>query len=324
MKAIVYKRYGTTRELQLRDVDIPLPKDNEILVKVHAAALNHSDVALLAGKPFFIRLAGYGVFTPKFKILASDISGVVEAVGKDVEGLKSGDEVFGDASDTGLGGLAEYVCVDQKYFVTKPPNLSHEDAAAAPMASMKAWQALKKAGIQSGHKVLINGASGGVGSYALQIAKAFGAEVTAVCSTQNVERAKDAGAEHVIDYTKEGFTKTGWKYDVIIGANGYNPIKDYINALNKLGTYVMIGGTIAQMFEALFLGPFLSKKGGKTITSLSIVKWNKEDLDFVKSLLENGKIASVIDRCYPLEESPEAFRYMIEGHARGKVIITLT
>ncbi len=311
MKAILSMKYGSPEVLQLKEIDKPAPNDNEVLVKVYTASVNAGDWHLLRGKPSLMRLMGFGFLKPKNTILGSDIAGQVEAVGKNVKQFKPGDEVFGNVSTCGWGGFAEYVCATEDALVLKPTRLTFAQAAAVPMAAITALQGLRNKGkIQSGQKVLVNGASGGVGTFAVQIAKAFGAEVTAVCSTRNIEVARSIGADHVIDYTKEDFTKTGQHYDLILSANGYHSISDYKRALNPKGIYVMSGGTTAAMLHAIFIGPWVAKP-------------NKNDLLLLQELLEKGKIVPAIDRCYPLSEVAEAIRYLEEGHAKGKVIISI-
>ena len=322
MKAIVYTTYGSPDVLQLKEVEKPTPKDNEVLIRVHAAAANAADWHLLRGDPFFLRFA-YGLLKPKWQILGSDIAGRVEAVGRNVQEFLPGDEVFGDLSGCGFGGFAEYVCASEDALALKPADTSFEEAAAVPSAAATALQGLRDKGqIQQGQTVLINGASGGVGTFAVQIAKSFGAEVTGVCSTSKVDMVRSLGADHVIDYTRQDFTKNGQHYDLILAANGYHPISDYKRALSPEGTYVMTGGSGAQMFQSMTLGPILSMTGNKKLGNLSM-KANKGDLIFMKGLLEAGKVTPVIDRTYPLSEVPEAMRYLEEGHARGKVVITV-
>lgn len=251
------------------------------------------------------------------------MSGRVEAVGRNVKQFKPGDEVFGDLSESGWGAFAEYVCATEEALVLKPTNMTFEEAAAVPLAAVTALQGLRTKGqIQSGQKVLINGAGGGVGTFAVQIAKAFGAEVTAVCSTRNVDMARSIGADHVIDYTQEDFTKNGQQYDLIIAANGYHPIADYKRALSPNGTYVMTGGAEKQLYEVMLRGPWISMTGSQKMGNL-MAKPNNNDLTFMKELIETGKVKPVIDRCYPLAEVPEALRYLEEGHAQGKIVITV-
>lgn len=323
MKAIVYTEYGSPDVLHLTEVEKPTPGDNEVLIKVHAASLNAADWHLLRGQPFLVRLMVGGLQKPKNTILGSDVAGRVEDVGKNVRQFQPGDEVFGDLSGSGWGGFAEYVCAREDSLALKPAGVTFEAAAAVPMAAVTALQGLRDKGrIQSGQKVLINGASGGVGTFAVQIAKSFGAEVTAVCSTRNLDLARSIGADQVIDYTLEDFTKSGQRYDLILAANGYHPILDYWRALNPKGIYVMCGGSMAQIFQAILLGPWISMVGSKKISNV-MAKPNSKDLVFMTELLEAGKVVPVIDRRYPLSEAAEALRYLEEGHAKGKVVITL-
>jgi NADPH:quinone reductase-like Zn-dependent oxidoreductase len=319
MKAIVYTKYGSPDVLELKEVEKPTPKDDEVLVKVHAASLNAYDWHVMRGKPFLVRLMGFGLLKPKKQILGADMAGRVEAVGRNVKQFQPDDEVFGTIS----GSFAGYVCAREKYLALKPTNMSFEEAAAVPMAGVTALQGLRDEGkIQPGQKVLINGASGGVGTYAVQIAKMFGAEVTAVCSTRNLEQARSIGADHVIDYTKEDFTKSGQHYDLIFAANGYHSLSDYKRALTPKGIYVMAGGSKAQIFQAMLMGSLMSKKGGKKMGGVG-AKRSQKDLAILKELLEAGRIVPVIDKRYPLSETAEALRYLGEGHARGKVVITM-
>jgi NADPH:quinone reductase-like Zn-dependent oxidoreductase len=323
MKAIVYHKYGPPDVLELKEVEKPIPKDNEILVKVHAASANAYDWHLLRADPFLVRLMGGGFLKPKNQILGADLAGRVETVGRNVKQFQPGDEVFGDLSGCGCGGFAEYVCAREDALMLKPANMTFEEAAAVPMAAVTALQGLRDKGkIQSGQKVLINGASGGVGTFAVQIAKSFGVEVTAVCSTRNLDLVRSIGADQVIDYTKEDFTQNVQRYDLILAANGYHPILDYKRALSPTGMYVMAGGSMAQIFQAMLLGPWISMTGSKKMGGLS-ARPNQKDLVFMKELLEAGKVVPVIDRRYTLSEVADALRYLEEGHARGKVVITV-
>jgi len=320
MKAIVYTKYGSPDVLHLMEVEKPAPKDDEALVKVRAASVNALDWHLLTTDIFLVRLMGMGLFRPKNQILGADIAGRVEAVGKNVRQFRPGDEVFGDI---GHGGFAEYAIGKEKYLAHKPANLSFDEAAAVPVAGLTALQGLRDCGkIQPGQKVLINGASGGVGTFAVQIAKAFGAEVTAVCSARNLEQARKLGADHVIDYAKENFTQSGRRYDLIFAANGYHPLAAYKRALTPTGIYVMAGGKPAQMFQAMLLGNWLSEKDGRKLGGVSAHIVQK-DLLALKEMLEAGKFIPAIDKRYPLNEVPEALRYLGAGHARGKIVITL-
>jgi NADPH:quinone reductase-like Zn-dependent oxidoreductase len=319
MKAIVYHKYGSPNDLKLEEIAKPTPQDNEVLVKVHAASTNAADWHLLRGKPFLVRLMGFGFLKPKNKILGSDIAGRVEAVGRNVKQFQPGDEVFG----TIRGGFAEYVCAREDALVLKPANISFEEAAAVPMAAVTALQGLRDKGqIKLGQKVLIQGASGGVGTFAVQIAKSFGAEVTGVCSTRNVDMVRSIGADQVIDYTQADFTQNGQRYDLILAANGYHSISEYKRALSPKGMYVMTGGSMAQLFQAVLLGPWLSMTGNKKMGNL-LMKPNTKDLVFMKELLERGEVVPVIERRYPLSEVADAIRYLEAGHAQGKVVITV-
>jgi len=323
MKAIVYHKYGSPDVLELEEIQKPTPRDDEVLIKVHAASANAADWHILRGKPFLVRLMGIGLLKPKNKILGADIAGRIEAVGRNVKQFQPGDEVFGDISDCGWGGFAEYVCVSEDALVLKPASMTFEEATAVPLAAVTALQGLRDKGqIQPGQKVLINGASGGVGTFAVQIAKSFGAEVTGVCSTSKLDMVRSIGADQVIDYTQEDFTKNGQRYDLILAANGYHSIWDYKRALRPKGIYVAAGGSMAQIFQAMLLGPWISMTGSKKMGNF-ITKPNKKDLVFIKELLEAGKVVPVIDRRYPLSEVAEALRYLEEGHARGKVVITM-
>ena len=322
MKAVVYTKYGSPDVLHFTETDKPFPKDDEVLIKVYAAALNAADWRLLRAKPFIVRLFN-GFINPKFHILGADIAGRVEAVGSNVKQFKPGDEVFAELGLARCGGLAEYVCGLEYSIALKPANLSFEEAAAVPMAALTALQGFRDVGqIKAGQKVLINGASGGVGTFAVQIAKSFGAEVTAVCSARNLETARSIGADHVIDYTKEDFTKSGKKYDIIFAANGYHSIFDYKRSLTPNGIYVLAGGSSLQMFQAMFIAPLISKTGDKKMKFLS-AKVDQNDLNFLREIIEAGKLKPVIDRRYPLSETADAFRYIDEGHAKGKVVIVV-
>jgi NADPH:quinone reductase-like Zn-dependent oxidoreductase len=278
-----------------------------------------ADWRLLTGNPFFIRLMGMG----KGKIPGSDMAGRVLSIGQDVKQFRPGDEVYGDIFSFGAGAFAEYVVVPEKAVAKKPANLSFEQAAAVPMAAITALQALRDVGqIKQGQKVLIYGASGGVGTFAVQIAKAFGAEVTAVCSTGKMDMVRSICADHVIDYTREDFTKNGQCYDLILAANGYRSIWKYRRALNPRGVYVMAGGSMAQIFQALLLGPLLSENGGRKLSGMT-ARASQQDLLVMNELIEAGKVNPLIDRCYPFAEIREALRYLGEGHAVGKVVISM-
>ena len=323
MKAIVYTKYGPPDVLEYKEVAKPTPTEDEVLIKVYAASVTFGDAAVVKGEPIVARIWS-GLLEPKYNIPGKDVAGRVEAVGVNVSQFKPGDEVYGDLSVCGWGAFAEYVSVPENAIALKPANLTFEQAAAVPESAVVALQGLRDKGkIQPGQKVLINGASGGVGTFAVQIAKSFEAEVTAVCSTKNLDVARSIGADQVIDYTQEDFTQNEERYDLILAANGYHPILDYRRALSPNGIYVQTGGSMAQIFQAMLLGPFVSMAGSKKMSSLGTVKQNQRDLVFMKELLEAGKVVPVIDRRYPLDEVPEALRYLGEGHARGKVIITV-
>ena len=322
MKAIVNHNYGSPDVLQLEEVPKPVPRDDEVLIKVHAASVNAADWHLLRADPFLMRLYS-GLLKPKDKILGSDVAGRVEALGQNAKQFQVGDEVFGDIFDCGRGAFAEYVCASENALVKKPANISFEEAAAVPLAAVTALKALRDKGqIQAGHRVLINGASGGVGGFAVQIAKSFGTEVTGVCSTKNLDGVRAMGADQVIDYTQEDFTRSGQRYDLILAANGYHSIFDYKRALSPKGIYVTTGGSMAQIFQAMLLGPWLSMFGAKKMFSVAS-KPSQKHLAFIKALLEAGKVVPVIDRSYPLSETAEAIGYLEEGHAGGKVVITV-
>jgi NADPH:quinone reductase-like Zn-dependent oxidoreductase len=324
MKAIVCTKYGSPDVLQLREVAKPAPQDDEVLIRIHAASLNSRDWRAMRAKPFFIRLMPGGFLQPKNKILGGDNAGRVEAIGSNVRQFKPGDEVFGYLpSATGRGTFAEYVCAKENFLTLKPANLTFEQAAAVPLAAMTALQGLRdKGNIQRGQKVLINGASGGVGTFAVQIAKAFGAEVTAVCSTRNLEMVRSLGADHVIDYKVEDFTQNGQHYDLILAVNGYRAISDYLRALKPEGSYVVAGGSMFQLVQAASNEKKASKSGSQKISIVSLVQ-SQKDLILIKELLESGKIMPVIDGCYPLSKTPEAFWYFEKVHPKGKVVISV-
>jgi NADPH:quinone reductase-like Zn-dependent oxidoreductase len=322
MKAIVCPKYGSPDVLRLKEVEKPVPQDDQLLVKVHAASVNALDWHLMRGSPFLARVGGNGLRKPKDPRLGVDLAGRVEAVGSKITRFHVGDEVFG----RGNGTFAEYACTRETAVVLKPSNITFEAAAAVPIAALTALEALRDRGqIAPGQQVLIHGSSGGVGTFALQLAKTFGAEVTAVCSTQNVEMARSMGADHVIDYTQEDFTRNKQRYDLILAVNGYHSISVYRRALRPQGTYVLVGASNARLMQALLqalvLGRVFSKAGGKKMVFFT-AKASQEDLAFMSELLEAGKVVPVIDRCYPLGETAGALRYMEEGHPKGKIVIT--
>ena len=325
MKAIVYCDYGSPDVLRLEDVAKPVPDDNQVLVKVHAASVNPFDWHFMQGTPYIMRLQA-GLRKPKNTRLGVDYSGTVEAVGKNVTAFKPGDEVFGGKS----GAFAQYLCARaDRAIALKPPNITFEQAAAVGIAGVTALQGLRDDGkLQPGQKVLINGASGGVGTFAVQIAKSLGADVTGVCSTRNLELVMSLGADKVIDYTKEDFTKGGPRYDLILDNVGTQPLLGFKRALKPKGICVLIGGggpdegrwigPMSRPIKALLLSPFVSQKLGMLMADL-----NKKDLNVLRDLMQSGKVTPVIDRTFPLSQVAEAVRYVEKGHARGKVVITV-
>ena len=322
MKAFLYEKYGLPDVLEIREVERPAPNANQVLIKVHAASVNALDWHSLSADIFLIRLMGGGLRKPKDPRLGTDLAGRVEAVGSNVTQFRPGDEVYG----TGVGTFAEYAIAHESRLVLKPAAMKFEEAAAIPVAALTALQGLRDSGhIQPGQKVLVYGAAGGVGTFAVQIAKSFGAEVTAVCGPGNMDQARAMGADHVIDYTQKDFTRNGQRYDLILAVNGYYPIFAHRRALNPRGVYVLVGASSAHLLRALLqamlLGPMLSKTGGQKLGFMEVAKINQKDLTVMNELFEAGKVLPVIDRCYPLSETAEAIRYLEEGHAQGKVVI---
>jgi NADPH:quinone reductase-like Zn-dependent oxidoreductase len=319
MKAMSRAHYGPPDVLRLQEIEKPAPAEDEVLIRVHAVSVNPLDSFVLRG--WFSALPAISrLLEPKPKVIGSDIAGRVEALGSQTKQFRIGDDVMGCKN---AGGLAEYVCIAEKNLGLKPANLSYEQAAAVPVAAITALQALRDHGeIQPGQSILIDGASGGVGTFAIQIAKSYGATVTAVCSTRHVETARSLGADHVIDYNKEDFAQSGQKYDLILGANAHHSILAYRRALKHHGIFVMVGGAMGRIFQALLFGPILSRLGSRKFRFF-IAKMTTSDLTILKDLLETGKIAPVIDRTYPFTETVAAFQYREEGHARGKVVITI-
>jgi NADPH:quinone reductase-like Zn-dependent oxidoreductase len=303
----------------MEEVEKPAPDENQVLIKVHAASINAGDYRTMRADEFLVRLMS-GLRKPKVPRLGWDLAGRVEAVGENVKQFRPDDEVFGCANGT----FAEYVLAKEDRLALKPADRSFEEVAALPVAALTALQGLRDAGkITLGQKVLIQGASGGVGTFALQLAKSFGAEVTAVCSTRNLDMARSIGADHVIDYTKKDFTRNRQRYDLIFAVNGYHPLSAYKRALSPQGIYICAGGTMPQFLQAILLGPLMSRNGGKKMGSMGVAKVNSKDLVYLGELLAAGKIAPVIDRRYPLSEIAEAFRYIEDTHAQGKVVITV-
>ncbi|HET9908251.1 MAG TPA: NAD(P)-dependent alcohol dehydrogenase [Anaerolineales bacterium] len=321
MRAIRFTKYGPPDLLQLIEVETPTPNPDQVLVRVYAAAANPLDWHRMRGAPFLVRI-GDGLLKPKNPKLGADIAGRVEAVGSAVTGFQPGDEVFGSV---GSGGFAEYVCARARNLAHKPGNVSFEEAAAAPVVGLTALQGLRDIGhIQAGQKVLVNGASGGVGHFAVQIAKAYGAEVTGVCSTRNLDMVRSLGADHVIDYIREDVSRTGQRYDLMYDSIGNRSVFAYRRALKPQGVCVIAGFTgFSRLLEQMTLGKLLSKDGGRKIGGMGMAKVTSEDLLVIKELLETGKVRPVIDRSYPLSETAEAIRYLETGHAKGKVVITV-
>lgn len=320
MKAVVYEKYGPPEVLRLKQVEKPVPRNGEVLIKLHAASVTFGDLAAVKGEPFMIRFT-LGLREPKNRTPGKDMAGEIEAVGANVKEFKVGDAVFGDLSECGWGAFAEYVSVPENAIVHKPANLSFEEAAAVPESAVVALQGLRQGKIQPGQKVLINGASGGIGTFAVQIAKSFGTHVTGVCSTRNLDLVRSLGADLVIDYTQEDFTQNGEQYDLIIATAGYRSLFDYKRALAPNGHYVATGGDMVQIFQPMLLGPWLST-GGRKMSNLAM-KPNKSDLTYVKDLIEDGRVRPVIDKSFPLREISEALRYYGQGRSRGKVVVKM-
>ncbi len=324
MKVIRRDRYGPPDILELNEVEKPVPKDDEVLVRTRASSLNQADLDYLLGKPFLTRM-GTGLRTPRNRGLGLDVAGQVEAVGPDVTAFQPGDEVFGDLTAFGYGAFAEYACAPEHAWAHKPAGLTFEEAATIPQAAILAVQGLKRGErIGPGSRVLINGASGNVGPFAVQIAKAFGAHVTGVCSTAKMDVVRGLGADQVIDYTREDYTQGGQRYDWIVDIAGNRSILECRRALRPKGVYVMVGGPTSRILGALLLGPLISLAGSRTMgLMLGWKLFRKEDVVLLKEFIEAGKIRPVIDRRYPLADVPEALRYLQQGHARGKVVITV-
>lgn len=320
MKAIVYHKYGSPDVLKLAEVEKPTPKEDEILVKVHAVSVNRSDWEGLVGKPLYARMAG--LRKPGNPILGSDVAGRVEITGKDNKQFQPGDEVFGEMWDY-HGGFAEYVCTHGKAWTLKPAGLTFEEAAAIPQAGVIALQGIcTKGQVQPGQRVLINGGGGGAGSFAIQLAKLYGAEVTGVDNTGKLDFMRSLGADHVIDYTGEDFTKNRKQYDLILDLIAHHSVFAYRQALRPNGSYFAVGGSSATLLQIVLLGSWIRKTSNKKIHVLAVQR-NQQDLVAITELCEAGKIVPVIDRRYPLSEVPEALRYLGEGHARGKIVITV-
>jgi NADPH:quinone reductase-like Zn-dependent oxidoreductase len=318
MKAIIYEKYGPPEGMRLAEVEKPIPGDNEVLVEVYAVSLNAYEWRMLRGKPFFVRLSK-GLFRPRESVAGEDLAGRVEAVGKDVTRFRPGDEAFGG----GRGVFADYACVPEDRLAAKPASLTFEEAAALPMAGITALQALRDRGqIQPGMSVLVHGAGGGVGTFAVQIAKSFGADVTAVCGPRNVELMRSLGVDRVIDYTKEDFAKSGERYNLILAVNGRRSFFTFRRSLSPGGVCVIAGGSMPLILQGLLLGPAVSFLSRKKM-GVMVAATNARDLDVLGALQQSGRIKPVIDKRYPLTEIVEAMRYLEEGHAQGKVVITM-
>lgn len=322
MKAVVYHEYGSPEVLELKEVETPTPKDNEVLIKVHVTSVNSWDWDLLRGKPFIVRLVGGGISKPKINILGCDIAGTVEAIGKKVTQFKIGDKVFGDLSGGNWGGFAEYVCASEKELSFKPSGITFEQAASLPQAAVMALQGIRDHGkVKAGQKVLINGAGGGIGTFAIQMAKEAGAEITGVDSAQKFELMRSLGADHVIDYKQDDFTKNGLHYDLILDVIGYHSIYDYKRSLTSTGMYRMIGGPTPLIFQSVFIAPFITMFTQKKMGILA--QETNKDLAYLAELVENGELKPIIEKVFPLAETAKALQYLGDGKALGKVVVTM-
>jgi NADPH:quinone reductase-like Zn-dependent oxidoreductase len=320
VKAVVRTRYGSPDVLQLKEVIRPTPTDDEVLIKIHSTSVNRTDWEGLTGEPLYARIGG--LRKPRHPVLGSDIAGRVEAVGKNITRFQPGDEVFGDIMWR-MGGFAEYVCAGEKSLALKPAGLTFEEASAIPQAGVIALQGIRDKGqVKQGQKVLINGAGGGTGMFAVQLAKLYGAEVTGVDNAGKLDFMRSIGADHVIDNTREDFTRSGKQYDLILDVIAYRSVFAYRRALKPNGSYFAVGGSIATMLQIMLLGPWIRRRTGKKIRYL-IVQPNIKDLVYITELCEAGKVVPAIDRRYPLSEAPEALRYLGEERARGKIVITM-
>jgi NADPH:quinone reductase-like Zn-dependent oxidoreductase len=322
MKAMVYKNYGTHKNLHLLEVPKPSPKDDEILVQIKAASLNAADKHLLHGSPFLVRLS-YGLFAPNKQILGADVAGVVLEVGKNVTGFQVGDAVFADLSSAGLGGFAEFVAAKASAFVKKPANLEFAQAAAVPLAAITALQALHKGNIASAQNVLVIGASGGVGTFVVQLSKAFGADVTAVCSAAKLEQARRLGADEVLDYRQTDVVKSEKKFDLILDIATNRSFLEYAPILSKEGRYVLVGGAFPRILQVMLFGGLFSRANGKKFLGL-LAQSKTADLETLKTLLETGKIAPQIEKTYSLEALPQAMSYLEKGHVAGKLVVAVS
>lgn len=323
MKAITYYEYGSIDNLKLEEVEIPTPEPKEVRIKIHAASINSWDWDLVQGTPFYVRLVGGGLKKPKKKIIGCDVAGIVESIGDEVSGLEVGDEVFGDISEYGWGGFAEYVCANESSFTHKPHFLTFEEAAAMPQAGVMALQGVRDYHrIRPDDKVLINGGGGGVGSFSIQLANLYGAEITAVDRTSKLDAMKALGADHVVDFTQEDVTKRAGSYHLILDTVGHHSIFEYKRILLPGGTYRLIGGSASVILQSMCIGPFVSAFGNKQMGILA--HQPNKALDQLATLCENENIKPVIDRVLPLSETKEAFRHFGEGNFKGKVVIKCT
>lgn len=321
MNAMVYRKYGSPDQLKLEEIPKPIPGDDEVLIRVHTSSVNSWDWDLVRGRPYLARIGAFR--KPKHSILGADVAGDVQVVGRNVTQLQPGDEVFGDISGCGWGGFAEYVCARADVLALKPPSMTFEEAASLPQAGVLALQGLRIGGpIEPGQSVLINGAGGGVGTFAIQIARSFGAEVTGVDSTEKLDTMRSTGADHVIDYTQADFTRSGRQHDLVLDVAAFRSVFDCARALSPNGTYVIVGGSTARIAQAMAMKPLISVFRSKKI-SLLLHRPDKKDLDSLTELVEAGDLVPVIDRQYALRELPEAIRYLGDGHTRGKVVITV-
>jgi len=327
MQAVVHTRYGPPEALELREVDRPAPDADEVLVRVRVASVNAADWHVMRGTPFLVRLMGYGIRRPKHAGFGADVAGEVEAVGSGVTAFQPGDAVFGDLSGSGRGSFAEYVSASEDALVAIPDGVTFDEAAATPLAAVTALQGLRdpgelREGDGEGEHVLVNGASGGVGTFAVQIAKAYRAEVTGVCRTEKVDAVRSIGADHVVDYTEVNYADTGDRYDLILDAGAHQSVFASRRALAPGGRYVMVGGKFGPTLQAMALGPVLSRVGDGRVVSL-IAEPNRADLETVAALLESGDVVPVVDRRFTLEEVPEAVAYLESGRTTGKVVVTV-
>ncbi len=322
MKAIVYSTYGSPEVLQLKEVATPTPKDNEVLIKVHATSVNSWDWDLLRGTPFIVRLVGGGILKPQINILGCDVAGTIEAVGKKVKKIKVGDDVFGDLSGGNWGGFAEYTCAREGELTLKPASITFEQAASLPQAAVMALQGVQDYGqVKPGQKVLINGAGGGIGSFAIQLAKNAGAEITAVDKASKFKFMHLLGANHIIDYQKEDFTKNNQQYDLILDVVGHHSIYEYKQSLTPNGMYRMMGGPTPLILQSFFVAPFITMFSNKKMGVLA-QKTNK-NLSYLAKQVEAGKLKTSIDKVFPLTQTAKAIQYLGSGNAQGKVVVSI-